>query len=429
LQAVFKNVAYVGDGKRILPFLKGSDFKNLDPLRIAAAPNTTLDVVVAGSGVNTDGSLVKEQSSTSTPAKELSLKSLQKALPDTPQRNSGDSQASNPNTVRRNPACGSVEVAMENYTHVEIPYNALPRRGLQTIVDDTAPTTSGDTTEAAKLDNKSQLRAHQEQGPPIMKPLSYTPSGDQPDFSPQQQSRIDPRVYETIEWTAKSGSKEAQVALGDMYKDGQGVAQDYQVAMKLYLRAAEQKHPVGLRKVGVLYAHGLGVTQNYTIAMGWFLKATEQGNPPAFCNIGFLYEHGQGVPQDYAKAIEWCRKAADLGHSEVQQNIGWMYQNSLGVPQNYSKAMACYIKADYQGAPRAACNIGYMYEHGLGVAQDDVQAVSWYRKAAEQGDWASQFNLGLMYSKGRGVVKDKAKAMELLRKSADQGFSGAKKKN
>ncbi|KAF9912307.1 hypothetical protein EC991_000199, partial [Linnemannia zychae] len=44
---LFGNALYLRIGDIALPFLKGPDFKNLDPLRIAAVPGVTLNVVVA----------------------------------------------------------------------------------------------------------------------------------------------------------------------------------------------------------------------------------------------------------------------------------------------------------------------------------------------------------------------------------------------
>ncbi|KAK3836861.1 MAG: hypothetical protein J3R72DRAFT_423719 [Linnemannia gamsii] len=45
---VFGNALYVRSGDIALPFLRGPDFKNLDPPRLAAIPGVTLDVVVTG---------------------------------------------------------------------------------------------------------------------------------------------------------------------------------------------------------------------------------------------------------------------------------------------------------------------------------------------------------------------------------------------
>ncbi|OAQ25704.1 hypothetical protein K457DRAFT_34942, partial [Linnemannia elongata AG-77] len=67
--AVFSSALYVRCGATVLPFAKGPDFKNLDPLRIAAVPGATIDVVIRDQLIE----------------KELSLDTLQQALPDSPQ--------------------------------------------------------------------------------------------------------------------------------------------------------------------------------------------------------------------------------------------------------------------------------------------------------------------------------------------------------
>ncbi|KAK3844366.1 MAG: hypothetical protein J3R72DRAFT_438727 [Linnemannia gamsii] len=51
IKAVFGNALYVRSGDLAIPFLKGPDFKNLDPPRIAAISGVTLDVVVTGPAV------------------------------------------------------------------------------------------------------------------------------------------------------------------------------------------------------------------------------------------------------------------------------------------------------------------------------------------------------------------------------------------
>ncbi|KAK3824264.1 MAG: hypothetical protein J3R72DRAFT_479541 [Linnemannia gamsii] len=65
LAAFKEEVIHIRSGGVALPFLKGPDFRKLDPLRIAAVPGVTLDVVVRGRPEE----------------KVLSLDPLQKALP------------------------------------------------------------------------------------------------------------------------------------------------------------------------------------------------------------------------------------------------------------------------------------------------------------------------------------------------------------
>ncbi|KAG0037327.1 hypothetical protein BGZ89_008253, partial [Linnemannia elongata] len=56
---------------------------------------------------------------------------------------------------------------------------------------------------------------------------------------------------------------DAQIALGDCCLD----SQDYQGAMKCYLKLANQGHPAGQWRMGYLYEKGLGVSQSHSTAM------------------------------------------------------------------------------------------------------------------------------------------------------------------
>ncbi|KAF9118324.1 hypothetical protein BGX30_004654, partial [Mortierella sp. GBA39] len=178
--AAFEDVVHVRYGTTILSFLKGPDLQILNPLCIAAVPGATLDVVVRAQLDNAENNLFQLEMLSRTPSEELSLESLQEALPTVSQQNKKSTSVLVPNTI---------------------------------------------TTAAAYSDlNQTTVRAN-------------------------------------------LGDKDAQVALGDMYKDGLGVQKDYKAAMEWYLRAAEQGDAVGLRKVGVLYDYGYGVTQDYSTAL------------------------------------------------------------------------------------------------------------------------------------------------------------------
>ncbi|KAF9898609.1 hypothetical protein EC991_010816, partial [Linnemannia zychae] len=121
--AAFKvdDVIHVRSGTIVLPFLKGADFKNLDPLRFAALPGITLDIVVRGYSNE----------------KELSMAQLQETLPDVSQDSDTTSTASNPNATttkpRRNPAFGLVEKAMDAYRDNENPAFGPKLRGPQAL--------------------------------------------------------------------------------------------------------------------------------------------------------------------------------------------------------------------------------------------------------------------------------------------------------
>jgi uncharacterized protein len=57
--------------------------------------------------------------------------------------------------------------------------------------------------------------------------------------------------------------------------------------------------------LGGMYYNGQGVRQDYTEAAKWTRKAAEQGYTPAQADLGVLYWNGQGVQQDVVLAYMW----------------------------------------------------------------------------------------------------------------------------
>ncbi|KAG9067582.1 hypothetical protein KI688_012367 [Linnemannia hyalina] len=103
---VFRGALYLQHGTKVIPFLKGDDFRDLDPLRIACVPEVTLDVVLedAPTDPGTD--------SPSSQQMELLADSPQE-VPQTPAVSRG-----------RNPH-GHMELALANYSHMEAPRTDL----------------------------------------------------------------------------------------------------------------------------------------------------------------------------------------------------------------------------------------------------------------------------------------------------------------
>lgn len=118
----------------------------------------------------------------------------------------------------------------------------------------------------------------------------------------------------SLEKIAAQGNAAAQVNLGTLYYNGQGVSQDYQKARKWLEKAATQGEAEAQVKLGYLYYSGQGVRQDYQKAREWWEKAAAQGAATAQFNLGVLYEAGHGVRQDLATAKEWYGKACDNGY-------------------------------------------------------------------------------------------------------------------
>ncbi len=224
---------------------------------------------------------------------------------------------------------------------------------------------------------------------------------------------------------ANMGNASAQLLLGACYNEGQGVERNYHEAVKWYTKAALQGNANAQNDLGNLYYEGRGVERNYKMAVDWYNKAAQKGNSSAQFNLGLCCQNGKGVEQDYYEAAEWYTKAAEQGDVGAQNNLGWCYENGQGVEQDYYEAAEWYTKAAEQGDADAQNNLGLCYENGRGVEQDYQLAVEWYTKAAQQGIATAQFNLGLCYENGRGVEQDDQLAIEWYTKAAQQGNADA----
>jgi TPR repeat protein len=150
---------------------------------------------------------------------------------------------------------------------------------------------------------------------------------------------------------AESGNTAAQVALGDLYYDGQGVAKSYDAALNWYRKAADAGLGRAQLRIGLMYSEGRSVPQDRKQAVRWYRLAAEQGLADAEYNLALAYDFGDGLPQDYAEAVRWYALAADQGLALAQNNLAAMYENGQGVAQDLTQAYKWYSLAAAHFAP------------------------------------------------------------------------------
>ena len=106
-----------------------------------------------------------------------------------------------------------------------------------------------------------------------------------------------------------------QYRVGKMYAMGYGVEQDYLEAARWYERAVQDNnYPFAAYALGCLYLRGQGVERDEELALELFLTAAEKGNPYAQYLLGKIYYWGNGVEQDREKGLEYIQLAAEQGH-------------------------------------------------------------------------------------------------------------------
>lgn len=223
--------------------------------------------------------------------------------------------------------------------------------------------------------------------------------------------------------TAEAEEQQRGAELKQIFHDGAAAyeAKEYEKALSLFEKAAEQGHADAQFKCGVMYDNGEGTTVDKAKALYWFERAAEQGNAAAQFNCGNMYRKGEGTAVDKAKALYWYEKAAEQGVASAQSFCGVLYDKGEGTAVDKTKALYWYEKAAEQGHVGAQFNYGMMYNNGESTAADKAKALYWIEKAAEQGNAAAQFNCGVMYDNGVGTAVDKAKALYWFEKAAEQG--------
>ena len=99
-----------------------------------------------------------------------------------------------------------------------------------------------------------------------------------------------------------------------------------------------------------MYVNGQGVAQDYSEAVRLYRLAAEQGVAEAQANLGLMYVTGQGVAQDMVRAYMWFDLAAALGNDSARKNRDLAAESLSPEQIAEAKRMATQCKArDYKG--------------------------------------------------------------------------------
>ena len=122
-----------------------------------------------------------------------------------------------------------------------------------------------------------------------------------------------------VRWLNSCGSGERYAVLGDAYREGHGVIQNYREAEQCYRKAPEgtAAGAYAQMRLGDMYRDGTGVTQDYSEALKHYQTASEWGSADAQNRLAYMYQNGQGVAKDPAEAMKWYIGAAQNGAAEA----------------------------------------------------------------------------------------------------------------
>jgi hypothetical protein len=132
---------------------------------------------------------------------------------------------------------------------------------------------------------------------------------------------------------ARADFKEGQVA----YQEGH-----YATAFRALLSSAERGNAVANALIGNLYRDGLGVAQDYAATAQHYHRGAEGGSCPAMFALARMYHLGRGVAEDPAEAAKWYRSAAERGHTWAQFDLATFHEKGLLVPRDPVQAYFWY---------------------------------------------------------------------------------------
>lgn len=259
---------------------------------------------------------------------------------------------------------------------------------------------------------------------------------------------------------AELGSPECQYSYAVCFKQGSGVQQSDETALRWAVKAAEQGHAAAAASISLESgSHPQPIMPVETI-LGYLLKAEEKepGDVRVAAQLGVQYINLD--PSDYEKSIYWYERAAELGDEnaghmahvyryrrklidegklpeniDVMSYIGYLKANNLMAEAFGEKPLKKEPEYDIDEVLRGvededpdsikqyayACFVEgeEIYDHGI----DKDRAMSLLESLSETDPEAAGI-IGLLYLHGNGLKKDEELAAEWLNKAVDGGESG-----
>ncbi|MDI5836273.1 tetratricopeptide repeat protein [Shewanella xiamenensis] len=215
-------------------------------------------------------------------------------------------------------------------------------------------------------------------------------------------------IHELTE-VANAGDVSAQLELGQLYKYGVGVEQDFTKAAKWLQRAALKDDPTSMYELGMLYLEGQGVTKNEQTATFWLESAAHMEHVNSQVMLGWIQLKGYGVKKNVLQALTWGRSAARQNSLAGMELLASAYLADSPY-RDVPLAVEWFEKAAEGGYVSAQYQLGKIYYDGILVPQDSQLALLWIDRSAQAGLGDAQKALADFYKDGFGVGIDLVKA-------------------
>lgn len=240
----------------------------------------------------------------------------------------------------------------------------------------------------------------------------------------------------------KNAATSARLAYDDAVKRGYVSAlndlavlyesdRNYDQAIDLFKRGAQQGHPLAMYNLGLHYRDGIGVPRDDVQAAEWFARAAGAGLTSAMVQNGLALASGRGQPDNtpnQRRAIEWLQRAAEAGSQRAMYGLGRVYQRGRPVHDD-QLALLWFGRAAEAGSSDAQVQVAQIMERGDGMSNPQPElAERYWRLAAQHGDAFAQVEFADKLRNGLLLVKEEYgenEVVTLLRQAMSQGSAHA----
>lgn len=139
---------------------------------------------------------------------------------------------------------------------------------------------------------------------------------------------------------ADLGHAMAQYYVALLYRNGEFDMGPDSDRFHEYLKlAVENEEPDALFCMADLYFHGGdGIEQDYRMALKYYDMASRLDHADAKCSLGTMYYRGIGTKRNDEKAFQLYQEAGHLHHMDAWRNVARMYFLGHGVRQSEDSA-------------------------------------------------------------------------------------------
>lgn len=235
--------------------------------------------------------------------------------------------------------------------------------------------------------------------------------------------------------SAKHGHTESAFRVAHCYEEGLGTGRDARKGIEFLKKAASEKHPAAMYKLGVyLFYARMGIPDTMTnkkMGINWLERASivaTELTAAAPYELGKIFYEGYKdiVIRDHEYAVKLFTKAAALNHVEAAARLGEHYEEGAdGIPTDHL-SINYYTQAALQGHPGAMLALGAWYLCGAECLEvNETEALLWIQKSADCGFPKAQYTYAHFLLIGKGCEVDLKLSQEMFIKAAEGGYERA----